>query len=71
MVDTSHLVALNEGLSHARGRLAAAKSERERALRTVWVAQYQREIDAEMRFLGMDVTVPDISDDDLLAELQA
>ena len=68
-MDTSHLVALQTRLSHERGYLANARTDNERALRTVWIGQIQREIDSEMKRLGFALTLPDISDDDLLAAL--
>lgn len=72
MDDPSHLIALQTGLAHERERLANAKSEQERAARSVWVAGYEREIAAEKKFLGLeDITFEDISDDDLLAELMS
>jgi hypothetical protein len=74
MRDTSHLVALMTGLSRERQRLAAARTEQERALRTVWVRQSEKEINAEERFLGMaetDWNEPEMSADDLMAELMA
>ena len=71
-MDVSHLIALQTGLAHERERLANAKSKQERAARSVWVAGYEREIAAEKKFLGLeDITVADISDDELLAELMA
>jgi len=71
-MDTTHLHALQTGLSHERDRLAAAKTEGERALRAVWVGQYEKEIAAEMKFLGInDEPLPEMSDDELLAELGA
>lgn len=72
--DSSHLVALMTGLSRERQRLAAARTEQERALRTVWVRQLEKEVNAEERFLGMtetDWNEPEMSADDLLAELMA
>lgn len=71
MHDTSHLVALQERLSRERTRLAESKTDGERALRQVWVTQAERELEGEMKFLGMDgnAKVDDISDDDLLLEL--
>ncbi len=70
MTDTSHLIALMTGLSHERERLAAAKSEEERKMRSVWVSQYEKQIEDEYVFLGMGQSVNfDISDDDLLADL--
>ena len=74
MRDSSHLVALMTGLSRERQRLAAARTEQERALRTVWVRQSEKEINAEERFLGMtetDWNEPEMSADDLMAELMA
>lgn len=72
--DTSHLVALMTGLSRERQRLATARTEQERALRAVWVRQSEKEINAEERFLGMtetDWNEPEMSADDLMAELMA
>jgi predicted mannosyl-3-phosphoglycerate phosphatase (HAD superfamily) len=72
--DTSHLVALMTGLSRERQRLAAARTEQERALRTVWVRQSEKEVNAEERFLGLpetDWNEPEMSADDLMAELMA
>jgi hypothetical protein len=68
--DTSHLNALELGLSHERDRLAKAKTESERTMRAVWVAQREKEIAQEKAFLGIaDETLPDLSDDELLAAL--
>ena len=64
---TDHLEALYDRLARESARLAVAKSQPERALRSVWVDQIKREIDGELRFLG----VKDMSDDELLAELSA
>lgn len=47
-MDLSHLNALELGLSHERARYAVDKSE----LRKVWIAQREREIEAERRFLA-------------------
>jgi len=72
MQDTSHLDALKLRLSHERSYLAAAKTQKERAIRQVWIAQIEREIAAEMAFLGQTAIDPEIaamSDDELLAEL--
>jgi len=72
MQDTSHLDALNLRLSHERSYLAAAKTDKERAIRKVWIAQIEREIAQEMAFLGRQTIDPEIAnmrDDDLLAEL--
>lgn len=70
MPDTSHLDALQLRLSHERGYLAAAKSERERELRTVWIRQIESEIASELAFLGQVAPdAVDMTDDELLAEL--
>jgi hypothetical protein len=72
--DSSHLVALMTGLSRERQRLAVARTEQERALRAVWVRQSEKEINAEERFLGLtetDWNEPEMSADDLMAELMA
>jgi hypothetical protein len=72
--DTSHLVALMTGLSHERQRLAAARTEQERALRAVWVRQSEKEINAEERFLGMtetDWNAPTMTAEEICAELMA
>lgn len=72
MVDMSHLNALHVRLSHERARLPATRSQRERKLRLVWIGQIQREIAAELAFLGLpadSVDGPEMTDDGLLAEL--
>lgn len=71
--NTSHLVALQEGLSRERARLASARTERERESRRVWIAQREREIAGEMAFFGMadSAALPALSDDELLRELGA
>ena len=72
MTDFSHLDALQLNLSHERERLAKAKRPQEIALRTVWVAQYEREIAAEYAFLGIDPNVDcNLSTDELFDELLA
>jgi spore coat protein CotF len=74
MTDTTHLVALTTRLYNERRALAAATKTQEIELRKVWVAQIEREINGEERFLGMTVTdwtAPEVSDDELMAELMA
>lgn len=61
---TSHLAALNLRLSNERVRLASAKTQAERDLRAVWIAQITKEIAAEHAFVE-----PEMSDDELLREL--
>ena len=71
MTDISHLDALQLRLSHERSYLAAAKSDGERELRMVWIAQIEREIACELEHLGIaPVDADDISDDELLALLR-
>ncbi|UDM18969.1 hypothetical protein [Vogesella sp. XCS3] len=47
-------------------------SDEEKALRQVWVVQAERELEAELKFLGMagDGNVDDMGDDELLSELE-
>lgn len=72
MADTTHLGALNLRLSHERARLAAAKSKRERDLRTVWISQIEHEISNEQKALGVSIaTECEMTDDELLAALGA
>lgn len=74
--DSTHLSALELRLSHERARLAQAKTRSERALRSVWIAQIEREIAHE---LGRQSTpaaklgakLDAMSDAELLAELSA
>lgn len=66
---TSHLNALNLRLSNERVRLAAAKTQSERELRAVWVAQIEKEIAFEQSHTFSDSVVEDMSDDELLAAL--
>ena len=71
MTNTSHLVAITERLSREKARLEAATTSQERAFRAVQVSQAEKELAAEFAFLGMDATLPEISADDLMAELMA
>ena len=64
---SDHLDALYNRLARESARLAIAKSQTERTLRTIWVNQIRKEIDGELRFLGTN----DMSDEELLAELSA
>lgn len=70
-MDTNHLNALHLRLSHERGYLAAAKTAREREMRRVWIAQIEKEIADEHRFLGIESTTVEMTDDELMKELQA
>lgn len=77
MYDTTHYVALMTRLSNEKGYLAAATKQSEIELRTVWIAQIEKEIAQEELFLkskGVNVytvssEVDKMSEDDLLAEL--
>ena len=71
MTDHSHLIALITRLGHERARLVNACTNQERALRTVWIAQLEREIAGEETLLGIAPMNSNISDTDLLAELLA
>ena len=79
MHTTEHYVALVTNLSNERQRLEQSASEAEYALRSVWVKQLEREVEAEVEFLsskGVNVytqtnEVDSMSDDDLLNELMS
>jgi len=66
----SHLHALELHLSNERVRLAQASSAQEREIRSVWVTQLEREIEGEKQFLGITGTLPALSDDEILRELE-
>lgn len=68
-MDFAHLHALEVRLSHERVRLAASRTANERALRTVWVAQIEREIADIVR--SADDDAASMTDDEILAALQA
>lgn len=65
-MDTTHLIALQIRLSHERARFAADGSQ----IRKVWIAQIEKEIVREEAHLGME-SLPEMSDDELLKELEA
>jgi hypothetical protein len=74
MTDFSHLDALQGRLAREQDRLANAKNENERNFRIREIASCEREIASEYKFLGINpISLDDIlmSDDELLAELQA
>lgn len=64
----THLNALQVRLSNERNYLAKAKSEGERALRKVWIAQIEKEIRIEETHTFSD-TETEMTDDELLAAL--
>ena len=72
MTDISHLEALKSRLASETARRAVARSEKEASLRTVWIAQINREIADEYEFLGLGrECANDLTDDELLTELLA
>ena len=72
-MDFSHLDALNIRRSHERNYIAVAKTDREIALRRVWLVQIEKEIADEEAFLGLTpgADLPEMTDDELLAALAA
>lgn len=66
---TSHLNALRVRLSNERNYLAKAKSEGERALRKVWIAQIEKEIAFEQSHTFSDTAVK-MTDDELYSALR-
>ena len=72
MQDISHLNALEANLFKAKVQLKRATKAGEIALRTVWVAQLEKEVAGERKFLGLlnsDSNEPKMTDDELLAAL--
>lgn len=62
-MDRTHLNALELSLSHERARPKSA-------IRSVWIAQIEKEIVGEKKFLGIvDTPSTDVSVDELFAEL--
>lgn len=69
MTDRSHLDALELALSHERARLQNGHwTKAQYEIRQVWIAQREREIAAERKFLGIEA-IAALTDDELLAEL--
>lgn len=70
--DLSHLNALQCRLSRSRIALSEAKTDDERAMRTIWLKQCEKEIAGEMAFLGIVATeLPEMTVDELFNELQS
>jgi hypothetical protein len=67
---SDHLNALNLRLSNERGYLAKAKTAGERELRSVWIAQIEKEIAREQEFIADLEAALEMTDDELLAELR-
>jgi hypothetical protein len=66
----SHLDSLNLRLSNERLRLAKAKSPTEIDARKVWIAQMEKEIASELKFLIRQNEISNMTDDELLAALK-
>lgn len=66
--DHTHLHALQVRLTHERARLHNSKTTTERAIRSAWIDQIEKEIADEERRLGMD-EIPDMTDDEILTAL--
>ena len=65
-----HLSALRLRLAKERRRLADATSPIEANIRGIWVAQCEREVAAELKFLGLPADdTADMSADELFREL--
>lgn len=73
MIDFSHLNAIQARIFHEEQRLAAAKTERERAFRRHEIMMAKREEAAEYKFLGIvpAADTDEMTADELLAELRA
>ena len=74
MINRTHLNALELRRHNETMRLANSKTEHEMKLRSAWIAQINKEISEEYKFLGL-VEVKDtdydlMSLDDILAELE-
>lgn len=67
--DLSHLNAIQDRLFRERQRMERATGK-ERELRTVWVAQAEKELADEYKRLGIEPETREISDEELLAELR-
>lgn len=72
VADLSHLNALQCRLSRSRIALSEAKTDSERAIRTCWLNQCEKEVAGEMAFLGIVATeLPETTIDELFNELQS
>lgn len=65
----THLNALQVRLSNERNYFAKAKTANEQALRKVWIAQIEKEIAFETKFIGEQAPEVEMTDDELLAAL--
>jgi len=71
MSNLAHLIALQTRLSNEKQHIVSAATKAEKELRTVWIAQIEKEIQGEEDFLGLPefLEFDDLTDDELLAEL--
>ena len=67
---SDHLSALQLRLSNERARLAAATRHGEIAMRKVWVAQIEKEIEQERAYVMPEARNIEMSDDELLEQLR-
>lgn len=75
MYNLDHYFSLYHRLDNEKERLENAKTVNEKALRSVWVSQLEKEIQKEMEFLEskgltVETDVDTLSDDELLKELE-
>jgi hypothetical protein len=72
MVDLTHLNELQRLQRAEQDRLSRAANDSEKSIRTVWVDQLQKEVDSEMRFLGIEPLPAEkiLSDDEVMSELE-
>ncbi len=72
MPDTTHLVAIHERLAREKAKAAQAKTASTKLYWQTRVDQTQRELDGELKFLGLDTAdtpAASLSDDELLGQL--
>ena len=68
--DFSHLDAIQERIARETQRRDASHNAQVRAFRQMQIDQAEKELAAEYKFLGIEpVTIGELSDDELLAEL--
>lgn len=65
--DPAHLIALQTRLAHEKERYQKDKSK----IRAVWISQVEKEIEREKKFLGLTNDLPDMTDEELLRDLES
>lgn len=65
----THLDHLELNLSNERIRLQNATTDNEKKLRTVWIAQLEKEIEQEKKLIGSP-QYDNLSDEELLRQLK-